>query len=72
MKDSSKLIVATLAGVAVGAGIGILYAPASGKDTRKNISDKANEFGEAANEFKDTVASKIEEAKNGLEKKVKA
>jgi hypothetical protein len=37
---------ALLLGVGVGVGIGILMAPASGVETRRNISDKVQDFGE--------------------------
>lgn len=34
-----------LLGVGVGVGLGILFAPASGEQVRRNIADKAQEFG---------------------------
>ena len=36
---------AMLVGVGVGVGVGLLLAPASGRETRENISDKVSEFG---------------------------
>jgi len=38
--------VALLAGVGIGVGIGILVAPASGEETRRNLSDTVREFGD--------------------------
>jgi gas vesicle protein len=39
--DTSGAIVALLTGLAVGAVLGVLFAPSSGKKTREQISDKA-------------------------------
>ena len=39
--DTSGAVVALLAGLAVGAVLGVLFAPDSGKKTRERISDKA-------------------------------
>jgi hypothetical protein len=36
---------ALLAGFGVGVALGILFAPASGKEIRRNIADKVQEFG---------------------------
>jgi len=36
---------AVLIGVGVGVGVGMLLAPASGEETRSNLSDKVQEFG---------------------------
>jgi hypothetical protein len=46
--DSGVLSHATalLIGVGVGVGVGMLLAPASGEETRRNISDKVQDFGE--------------------------
>ena len=37
---------ALLIGIGVGVGIGVLIAPASGEETRRNISDKVTDFGD--------------------------
>jgi gas vesicle protein len=42
--DSSKAIVALLTGLAVGAVLGVLFAPSSGEETRGLISEKANDL----------------------------
>ena len=41
--NSSNVLLALLTGAAIGAGIGILYAPGEGIKTRKKIKDKALE-----------------------------
>lgn len=65
--NSGKLLVGVLAGVAVGALIGVLFAPDKGWNTRKRISKKAedvvDDLKEKFDEFLDTVAVKVDEAK---------
>ncbi|WP_114750586.1 YtxH domain-containing protein [Pleomorphovibrio marinus] len=41
---SAKVIFGALAGVAVGIQIGLLIAPEKGKDTRKKLSQKGEEY----------------------------
>ncbi|MBV9343067.1 MAG: YtxH domain-containing protein [Acidobacteria bacterium] len=47
-EDSSGFssVAALLIGVGVGVGVGMLLAPASGEETRSNISNKVQEFGD--------------------------
>ncbi|MEO9531084.1 MAG: YtxH domain-containing protein [Crocinitomicaceae bacterium] len=60
MKNSTKnMIVAGVGGVAVGALLGVLFAPAEGKKTRAKIKDKTNEFTEAAKEKASAIADKV-------------
>ena len=40
MNNTSKVVVALAAGVAVGAVLGILFAPAKGEETRKKMGDE--------------------------------
>jgi gas vesicle protein len=54
MDEKSKIIVAALAGAVVGAGVSLLLAPASGKDTRDAIATK---FGEAKNATVDALGT---------------
>lgn len=44
MNNLSKTLLALAAGTVVGTVIGILIAPASGKETRKKMSDAGNEL----------------------------
>jgi gas vesicle protein len=41
--DSGSVLLALLVGAAIGAGVGILYAPDEGSRTRQRIKDKAQE-----------------------------
>jgi ElaB/YqjD/DUF883 family membrane-anchored ribosome-binding protein len=62
-EDSNFLGNATalIVGVGIGVGVGILLAPASGEETRRNISDKVQEFGDKvrtrAREVSDDMAT---------------
>ena len=65
--DSSLPIVALLAGLAVGAVVGVLFAPESGADIRGKISDKA---GDLADNVKDKVQSVKEKLSSQADKAV--
>ena len=61
-----------LAGIGIGAGLGILFAPKSGKETRTDLKNKMDEFSIALkdldiNEVKDEFLSKVDEIKQGFE-----
>lgn len=61
-----------LAGIGIGAGLGLLLAPKSGEETRKDLKKKINELVEEAkkvdiNEVKDEFLTKIDEIKVELE-----
>lgn len=47
---SGKVVLGVLAGVAVGATLGILFAPDKGSNTRKKISRKADDYTEELEE----------------------
>jgi gas vesicle protein len=44
--SQSNSLLALLAGVAIGAGLGILFAPDSGENTRRKIKDGAEGYGD--------------------------
>jgi gas vesicle protein len=45
--NSNKIIIGVLAGMAAGALLGVLYAPAKGSDTRKKISKTGRDLSDA-------------------------
>lgn len=67
MKIDSKVVLGLLAGAAIGAIAGILFAPDKGSETRKKISKNTAEMGDqlkhSFNEFVDTVKDKYRRAK---------
>ena len=61
--NSGKIVLGVLAGVAVGAVLGILFAPDKGIETRKKISRKSEDA-------VDEIAEKFEELLNSLTEKI--
>jgi len=65
--NSGKLLLGVLAGVAVGATLGILFAPDKGTATRKKISQKGSDYAEELtskfNEFISSITKKFESVK---------
>ena len=60
-----------LAGIGIGAGLGLLLAPKSGEETRSDLKKKINEFIDEAkkvdvNEVKDEFLNKVDEIKAEL------
>lgn len=56
--DSGSVLLALLTGAAIGAGVGILYAPDKGSKTRKKIKKKAKE---ASDDIGDRLSKATEE-----------
>jgi gas vesicle protein len=65
--STAKVLLGVLTGVAVGATLGILFAPDKGSSTRKKISKKghdvAGELGDKFNEFIESLSQKFETIK---------
>lgn len=71
-KDKKSGLGKFIAGAAVGAGLGILFAPKKGSETRKDLKNKLNEFiGKAKeidiDEVKEEFFKKVDEVKKELE-----
>jgi len=66
--SSGKVVLGVLAGVAVGAIAGILFAPEKGSETRKKMiglgEDYYDELKDKFNSYLDTVTDKLETAKD--------
>lgn len=61
-----------LAGIGIGAGLGILFAPKSGEETRKELKNKMDDFVNSlkdidVNEVKEDFLNKVDEIKRELE-----
>ena len=69
--NTGKVVLGTLAGFAVGALAGILFAPEKGSTTRKQIMDKTDDYVDKLkskyDEFRDSVAEKFESTKKDAE-----
>jgi gas vesicle protein len=65
--DSGKVLLGVLAGAAVGATLGILFAPDKGSETRKKIARKSNDYAdgleEKFNEMIDSMSKQFETVK---------
>jgi gas vesicle protein len=68
--STGKILLGVLAGVAVGATLGILFAPDKGTTTRRKITRKSNEYTDQLvdkfNEFIEDVTEKFESMKDGV------
>lgn len=58
--DKTPVVVALLAGLAVGAALGVLFAPATGSETRNLISDKSKDLADSAKDKLHTYKEKIQ------------
>jgi gas vesicle protein len=60
-----------LAGLAIGAGIALLFAPRTGEETRRDIERRARKVGTQAQDFMsevtESVGQKIQDAKESVE-----
>jgi gas vesicle protein len=64
--DSSNAIVALLTGLAVGAVLGVLFAPSSGEETRGLIADRASGLGEDLKDKYQSAKDKVLSSKDEL------
>ncbi|OGC82343.1 MAG: hypothetical protein A2V81_02315 [Candidatus Abawacabacteria bacterium RBG_16_42_10] len=55
MKKRDKFIVGTVVGGAIGSIIALMFAPKSGKETRKDIRDSSQKLIQKTSEFGDQV-----------------
>jgi len=66
-----KVVLGTLAGLAIGAIAGILFAPEKGSTTRRRIMDRSDDFVDALkskyDELRDSVTEKFKSTQNDAE-----
>jgi gas vesicle protein len=65
-----KIIVAATAGLVAGAVIGVLTAPASGKETRQNIANSAEDLKKKLKKLRGQAVDELDELKNLFETEV--
>jgi gas vesicle protein len=65
--STGKVVLGTVAGLAIGGILGILFAPEKGSVTRKKIMDKGSDYADELkskyNEYADSISEKIQTAK---------
>jgi len=68
--SAGKVFLGVLAGAATGALLGVLFAPAKGSDTRKNICKKRQDYTDSLkekfNEFLEGINEKYEQVKEEI------
>ncbi len=67
MSNTSKILIAALSGAALGAVAALLFAPASGKETREALKDKLDD----AKDSIDDLLNQGKHVTNGAIKRVK-
>ncbi len=69
----SKMFFSFLTGAAIGAGLALMFAPQSGKETRKQIKDFSEKLGSEVKDGVERVSEKartfIDDAKDTFKKK---
>ncbi len=65
---------ALVAGIAIGAGLALLFAPRTGEETRRDLQRRARRVGDQAQEFvsevTETVSQKIQGARESVETRI--
>ena len=65
--STGKVVLGTVAGLAIGGILGILFAPAKGSATRQQMMDRGNDYADELkakyNDFADTISEKYNNGK---------
>jgi len=72
MKDQGKIIIALLAGAAVGAAIGLLLAPSSGSQLREDIGEYVDDVISSARNKAEATANNLREYGNTAKSKFRS
>ena len=67
MNNTGKILVAAAAGAAVGAVLGILFAPDKGSETRRKIAEQKNKIADGLKEKFNQYKEKCSDAEEGVE-----
>jgi gas vesicle protein len=68
-RTGMKVFISFLAGAAVGAGLGLLFAPQSGKETRRKIKELSDKVGDEVKDGYDKISEKAKTLVDGARTK---
>jgi gas vesicle protein len=66
--STQKILIGALSGLVAGVAIGILVAPAEGKETRRKIADTADSLKKKLRKLRGMTADELDELKDLFEK----
>ena len=66
--DAQKVLIGALNGLAAGVAIGVLFAPAEGRETRARISDTADSLKRKLRQLRGITADELDELKDIFER----
>lgn len=72
LDETTKIVIAALAGAAVGATVALLFAPASGKETRDNLAELLGSVKESLADFAEEGQEMAAKAADKAQEVVKA
>lgn len=70
--ETGKILLGTLAGIAIGAVVGVLLAPDKGSETRKKITKKGTEYKDGLKEKYDGLKDKYNDLVDGVTNKLES
>lgn len=70
--ETGKVVLGALAGIAIGAVVGVLLAPDKGSETRKKISKKGSEYKDGLKEKYDGLKDKYNTIVDGVTNKLES
>lgn len=66
--SAQKILIGALSGLVAGVAIGVLVAPAEGKETRQKIADTADSFKKKLKQLRGVTADELDELTDIFEK----